>query len=609
MLPESAWARRHRMVLALLVVHAFGVLGYGVVRGAGVVHTLTEAAAVAVPGLVAAWSKFGRPLRAAAGTIGLVTASAVLVHLSGGLIEMHFHFFVMIGVIALYQSWFPFLLAIGYVAVHHGLMGALEPALVYNHAAAQEHPWRWAAVHAAFVIAASATSLMSWRVSEQALHDPLTGLANRSLFIDRVGHALQRGDRQRQPTTVLFIDLDNFKTVNDSLGHVAGDRLLVVAAERLQRCLRKSDTAARLGGDEFAMLLEDTTESAADVIAEKLLTALRRPLLVQNRELFIDASIGIATAQPGDANTGDLLRDADAAMYVAKRHGKARYEHFSPDMHLAALGYLELRADLQRAITRQEFVLHYQPIVALGTNAITGVEALVRWNHPTRGLLPPSEFIALAEETGLIRPLGGWVLTEACAQARSWHERYPSDPLLTMSVNISARQLHHPGFVEEIGRVLETACLTPSALVLEFTESILLNDADTVLSKLDALKTLGVQLAIDDFGTGYSSLRYLHRFPIDTLKIDRSFVGTVGARAEKSAVANSIIHLGRTFDLHMVAEGVESADQLTELQRLGCSYGQGYLFARPLDAASLDALLDETGRDQQGKDFPDAMPA
>ena len=599
LLPEEAWARRHRLLVALLFGHVPILAGYGLVHGAGVGHSLVEAMAVLVPGLIALWNRFRRSVRASAATFGLITAAAVAVHLSHGLIEMHFYFFVMIGVIALYQDWLPFLLAIGYVAVHHGVVGVLDPHAVFNHPAAWAHPWRFAALHAAFVLAASVTCLISWRASEQAFQDPLTGLANRSLLTDRVGHALDRADRHPGPTTVLFIDLDNFKTVNDSLGHAAGDQLLMTLAQRLQRCLRKGDTAARFGGDEFAVLLEDTPVHGAEAVADKLLEAMREPVTLHHQEVFPNASIGVATAATADITADQLLRNADAAMYVAKRNGKGRHELFHHGMHRDVLQKLELRADLQAAVRRREFVLHYQPIVDLGGGQITGVEALVRWNHPTRGLLPPGEFIPLAEETGLICEVGTWVLTEACRQTRIWQHRDPARPLFTVAVNVSVRQLQQPGFPDEIAETLRTSGLDPRALVLELTESILATETTTIIATLNALKTLGVQIAIDDFGTGYSSLSYLDQFPIDILKIDRSFANTLSVTSADSSLTAMVINMGRTLNLKTVAEGIETPDQMTALQQLGCGYGQGYLLAKPMDASTVDALLDNPDQERQ----------
>jgi diguanylate cyclase (GGDEF)-like protein/PAS domain S-box-containing protein len=424
----------------------------------------------------------------------------------------------------------------------------------------------------------------------QAFHDSLTGLANRALFADRLEHALARTRRFGQPLAVLFLDLDDFKTVNDSLGHGEGDHLLVAVAERLVGAVRTGDTIARMGGDEFAILIEDPTEAEAPIaVAERLLAALEAPFERGARELFVHASVGVAASTTSGQTADDLLRDADVSMYTAKSNGKNRVEVFVPSMHEAATARLALKVDLERALLRGEFALVYQPIVNLGTGRIAGVEALVRWNHPRRGVVGPIEFIPVAEETGLIVALGRWVLEQACRQATAWDDE--TSKRLTMSVNVSARQIQEPGFVDEVAQVLATTGLAPERLTLELTESVLMHDVDETASTLGALKALGIRLAIDDFGTGYSSLSYLRRFPIDELKIDRSFVATMNMGPDESGLVRSILKLGETLHLETVAEGIEQADQLAELQSLGAGLGQGYFFARPLTPEALTVFV------------------
>ena len=431
------------------------------------------------------------------------------------------------------------------------------------------------------------------RLAHQAFHDPLTDLANRALFLDRVGHALARCARQGAPLAVLFIDLDDFKKINDSMGHPAGDRLLVVASERLSVCVRGSDTVARLGGDEFAVLVEDATSpSEVLAIAERVAAALRAPFHIGGTEVFVSASIGIAPASPGDT-ADELLRNADVAMYFAKTRGKSATAVFEPWMQAAARERLELEADMRRGIDRREFVLHYQPIVRLDSGRITGVEALVRWHHPERGLVPPGSFIPLAEETGLIVPLGGWVLEEACRQVREWQAAQPAgEPPLKVTVNVSSRQLQEPGIVSMVRTALERTQLPAQTLVLELTESVLMQHTAITLTRLEELKSLGLSLAIDDFGTGYSSLGYLQRFPIDILKIDKAFVDAVGGETD-AALARAVIALGDTLGLQTVAEGIEAPAQVAGLRQLGCELGQGFHFARPLPADALHLLLGE----------------
>jgi diguanylate cyclase (GGDEF)-like protein/PAS domain S-box-containing protein len=430
----------------------------------------------------------------------------------------------------------------------------------------------------------------------QAFHDPLTGLANRALFLDRVTHALEITARYgRQPVAVLFLDLDNFKTINDSFGHVPADQLLAVVARRLVDAVRSSDTVARLGGDEFAILLEDPTVTMTpSLAAERITASLRAPFLVEGKEVFVTASIGIAIANQ-DFSPADLLRNADTAMYQAKARGKARYEVFEARMHAETLARLELENELRRALERNELSLRYQPIVSLKDGTITGMEALVRWEHPRRGTLLPAEFIALAEDTGLIVPIGEWVLKQACRQAKAWQSRYGSAVPFTMTVNVSGHQLQHVGMAAAVRAALADSGLDPATLVLEITESVLMQQTDTLLTSLRALKALRVRLAIDDFGTGYSSLSYLKRFPIDILKIAKPFIDDVGNGIADSALARAIIGLGDTLKLQTIAEGIEMPAQLAELRSLGCELGQGYYFARPLSPDAIEALLDGPG--------------
>jgi diguanylate cyclase (GGDEF)-like protein/PAS domain S-box-containing protein len=856
MLPDEVWAQRHRGILILLWVHVPALFLYALVQGKPLGHSFFEAATVAFFAAAAMALRSERRLSTVVASLGLLTSSAVLVHLSGGLIEMHFHYFVVVGVVALYQDWRPFLIAIGYVVVQHGVAGVIDPTIVYDHQGAIQHPWKFAALHGFFVIGMSATGLVTWRLNEallratadreerlaeaqalarlgsfeldlvtgkqvwsdelyhlfgfepqdpevsrrsilsrihpedqeamvrlratlesgapfafdcrillpdgsirwvhargavterrgeaptvvsgtvqditerkqaeadihdtlsllnatldstadgilvvdgdgrirshnrkfvemwklpesvlargddeqaisfvlsqlndpdaflakvrelyaqpesdsrdliefrdgrtvercsqpqrvdgvpvgrvwsfrditervrlerelahQAFHDSLTGLANQALFRDRVTHALARAARLQTQVAVLFVDLDDFKTVNDSLGHTAGDALLVAVAERLRDCLRATDTAARLGGDEFAILVEGLgSRAGATGLAERLIAILKEPFIVAGRDIVVRASIGIAFDET-HITTGQLLRNADTAMYTAKRGGKRRYEIFQRDMHTAAVDRLEIQADLRRALDRGELTLQYQPIVALGSGRVMGVEALVRWRHPKRGLLAPNAFIPIAEETGLICELGRQVLIEACTQARRWQRLRPQDPPLTMSVNLSPRQLQGDELIPYIVEALAVSGLDPATLVLEITEGAMMDDSDLIIGRLGELKELGVKLALDDFGTGYSSFSYLQRLPIDVLKIDRTFIGTIENDDKKSTLAQAIVSLARTMDLVAVAEGVETSTQAEMLARMGCDLAQGYYFARPMDAVAFDAVLGGT---------------
>jgi len=418
----------------------------------------------------------------------------------------------------------------------------------------------------------------------RAYHDALTGLASRAGFRDRLAEAIERGAPER--VAILFLDLDGFKEINDSLGHDAGDHLLVQVAERLRRLLPTPHVVARQGGDEFAVIIEaENARDHAEMVAIQIIGALAEPVAVDDRELHVSASIGIASA----ADAGDieqLMRDADLAMYRAKDAGRNGYATYEKKMHDAVVHRLELAADLRLALERDELVLHYQPKVDLRTGEIIGFEALVRWQHPTRGLVPPLDFIGVAEATGLIVPLGRWVLTEACRQAVTW------DRPLTMAVNLSVRQFEAGDVAEMVAEVLAETGMPPERLVLEMTESVLLTDTDDNLARIVSLKALGVQLAMDDFGTGYSSLAYLRRFPMDVLKIDRSFVDRLGGESEDEALVRTIVRLGQRFGMQTVAEGIENETQLAILREMGCDFAQGYLLSRPLPGPDATALLE-----------------
>jgi len=857
-LPDELWAQRHRWILGLLWLHVPAVYLFALAQGVGVAHAAEEASIVVAFAAAGTVLRQRRRLSTVVTSTGLMATSAVLVHLSHGSIEMHFHYFVMVGVVALYQDWLPFVVAIGFVVLQHGIAGALNPHDVYNHPPATRQPWRWAAIHGGFIMAMSATGIASWRLNEalqrhaterekqlaeaqaaarlgsweldvladdmvwsdelyrllgtdpdeciasldalvsrvhpedrgvladaaatareagtpfagdvriaaagedprwlhvrvwvsgredgrvavvsgtaqdvterkraetelsetlslltatldstadgilvvdleggitsfnqrfvelwripdsilesrdddaalacvlgqlsdpeaflakvrelyarpdaksedviefldgrmferdsmpqrvagetvgrvwsfrditdqkrleselshQAFHDSLTGLANQALFRDRVDHALARATRDRDNLAALFIDLDEFKTINDGVGHTAGDELLVAVADRLRGCLRTSDSAARLGGDEFAVLLEDVgPEREAEEVAERIIASLRQPFTISGHEVVVSASIGIAFAGPG-TTCDQLLRSADLAMYTAKRRGKSRFEIYRAEMHAAALDRLEIEAALRRGLDRSELRLHYQPVVALATGRIVGVEALVRWQHPERGLLQPEAFIPLAEETGLIGELGRQVLATACAQVRRWQIEHSDYPRLGVSVNVSPRQLHTDELLEDVGGALRQSGLSSADLILEITETAMMHDTEMTIQRLRALQATGVRLAVDDFGTGYSSLSYLQRFPVEILKIDRAFVAAIDVDAHEISLAPAILSLARTLHLRAVAEGVETSVQADALATLGCELAQGYYFSEPVDAAALGELLAGAG--------------
>lgn len=447
------------------------------------------------------------------------------------------------------------------------------------------------------------------RLMHDALHDSLTLLPNRALLLDRLGNLLSRVKRQpNYGFAVLFLDLDRFKTVNDSLGHVAGDHLIIEVAQRLAHCLRDTDLVARiakderswggehviarLGGDEFIIIAEDIHEVSDSIrIAERIQRELSEPFLLGEQQIYTTASIGITLSSSGYDAVEDVLRDADIAMYRAKSLGRARWVVFDQAMHEQAVHTLQLEVDLRNALDNQEFFLCYQPIVSLPDGKIRGFEALIRWQHPTRGVISPMEFIPLAEEIGLIRPIGRWVLEVACKQAKRWQDAFPMNPPLTMSVNLSAIQLRQTNLLEAVTLIVSDSGIMPGSLKLELTESVVMSDAEQTCQLLFGFKKLGIQLSLDDFGTGYSSLSYLRRLPMDALKIDRSFVHEMDSSEEKREIAHVIIMLARTLGLQVIAEGAETLIEVEHLNRMGCDYAQGFYFFKPLESQMAEQAL------------------
>ncbi|MCI0486618.1 MAG: EAL domain-containing protein [Blastocatellia bacterium] len=437
----------------------------------------------------------------------------------------------------------------------------------------------------------------------EAFHDPLTGLPNRAWFLEQLGIALSRASRRENILypgnrfAVLFLDLDRFKVINDSLGHMYGDQLLQAIARRLRQCLRTEDLVARLGGDEFTVLLTNiTSESDAEAVAARIQKQISQPFKLGEFDAFTTVSIGIALSDQGYSKSEDLLRDADTAMYQAKLEGKARHVIFDQGMHTRAVDTLHIETDLRRAIERKEFCLHYQPIVSLDAGELTGFEALARWLHPERGMISPAEFIPIAEETGLIVPLGQWVLNEACLQMRKWKSLYRGASDLSISVNLSGKQFAQANLIEQIIYSLNHWVLDPRNLKLEITESVLVENIETATNMLARLRSLGLEVSIDDFGTGYSSLSYLHRLPIDTLKIDRSFVSHMGGNDEDQEIVRTIILLAQNLGKKVIAEGVETREQVEKLRSLGCLVGQGFYFSRPVDSEAAGRLILNQGR-------------
>jgi diguanylate cyclase (GGDEF)-like protein/PAS domain S-box-containing protein len=430
-------------------------------------------------------------------------------------------------------------------------------------------------------------------IRHRALHDPLTGLPNRALFMDRLAHALQHLSRRGSSAAVLLLDLDRFKLINDSLGHAVGDDLLAAAAPRLKQMLRGSDTIARFGADEFGILLEDIAgEQDAVEMAQRIAGAFNRPFVLDGNEHFVSVSIGISLAEGGE-RAEDLVRDSDAAMHRAKERGRARYELFDEAIRGRAISRLRVENDLRRALERDELTLEFQPIVGLQARAVIGVEALLRWNHPERGRVPPLDFIPIAEENGLIEPIGRWVLDRACRQAAEWYASRPDEMPISVAVNLSAAQFESPALVESVAAALRGARLDPSLLALELTESVVMGQSEELFDTLAELGSLGVSLILDDFGTGYSSLSYLTRLPLDVLKVDRSFIDGLGTEPRDTGITEAIVGMSNALSLRVIGEGVETERQLSELQRLGVHAIQGFLFSRPVPAERISEILEE----------------
>lgn len=571
------------------------MLIFAIYRHYSVIDGLYACAPVAAAGVVALIPRVDRRIRSASVAVGLVVSCSILVDLSGGAIEAHFSYFVVIAFLSLYQEWTPFLIAIFFVLLEHGIVGVLDPSAVYRHpgmSAMDQDPWKWAFIHAGFVLAASFANLLAWRLTEQeALHDNLTGLPNRVLFIESVELSCQ--GRGRHTTAVLFIDLDNFKDANDGFGHDCGDQLLRAITARLRNVARHGDMVARLGGDEFGVIVRDiSNDDRGRAAAGRYLAVFEQPFEVAGLSLVTSASIGLVHTGRELMDPRGLMRCADLAMYAAKQAGGAQVAVYEPGMHDVVVNRANRQVEMRRALQRDEFVVHYQPLVDVGTRDIVGVEALVRWQHPELGQIPPLEFIGIAEQSGLIVALGEWVLRTACAQTAAWHAERPDQRPITVSVNLSPRQLSDRDVIERVVNALADAGLDAQYLCLEITESAVIKDLDGALPKLRALKAIGVSLALDDFGTGYSSLSYLRQLPVDSVKIDRSFITDLTDDRNRRIV-QAIIDLAHALGISVTAEGVESEEQLTALRGLASNVAQGYLLGRPMPPAELSGLLED----------------
>jgi len=598
------------MVL-LLWLQVPPLVAFGLAAGYGLGHALLDVAGVVTLAAIALVARLPRRGREAAVTLGLLTCSAVLVHLWHGTTEAHFHYFVIVCVLALYEEWFPYLLALGYVVLQHGVMGTIDPDSVYAHPGnAIQSPWVWAAIHGGFIGAMAVASLVSWRLNEQvrdqlrhneiqltfqANHDALTDLPNRGRFEARLSDAIRRCARTGRGVAVVFADVDNFKVINDSLGHQSGDELLQAVAQRLAGVLRPQDVLSRFGGDELTAYVEGIDgEEEALAVAHRMAAAMRAPFMLGGVPRFLTASFGIAVTRDPAADPRALLRDADSAMYRAKERGKSRCELFDASMHRDAVERLELENGLRDALARAELRLEYQPEVCLRSGRVVAVEALLRWDHPQLGAISPARFVPIAEQTGLIVAIGAWVLCEACAQAAAWSRTTGTQ--VTVAVNLSPRQFGASDLGAVVRRALRDAALPPERLCLEITESAVMADPETAIDTLRTLKRVGVQLAIDDFGVGYSSLSHLRDLlPVDVLKVDRSFVERLGARAEDRAIVTAVVEMARALGLTTVAEGVEEPEQAALLAELGCDLAQGFHFARPQRPASVERLLGAEG--------------
>jgi diguanylate cyclase (GGDEF)-like protein len=609
-IPYESWVTRHRWVVRILVAQCIGILIFALARGNTLEHSLVEASLPALLAAFASVGTLGQTTRSTLAAIGLMVISTTLVHLSDGVIEAHFHFFVMIPIVAIYSSWIPFAVSIAVVLVHHGVMGTLQPSAVYNHPAAVAHPWTWAGIHALAITAACVGAIVNWKAQErlreteaslagqllhQANHDPLTGLPSRALFMDRLEQALKQGASGDLMPSVLMLDMDGFKEVNDVFGHSSGDVVLMEVANRLSSRIRTHDTVTRLGGDEYAVLLVSVDAAQAEETAARLSDALAIPFELGSVSVELEVSIGIATASPGDDADG-LVRNADTAMYHAKEQRLGRVNYDEDQLMRSGTSHrgnrLDLLGDLRRALQEHQIVLHYQPKVDLAQRTTVGVEALARWQHPERGLLQPAAFIEMVERTNLSRQFTAEVLSLALAQSRVWTDSGLEIPI---AVNLSRRSLLDPSLPGSVAAALTQHGVSPHMLILEINEMTVVSEPELAVQILHRLRALGVKVSLDDFGTGYSSLSYLKSLPIDELKIDRSFVRHVNeAGSRDSILVRATVELAHQLGLTVVAEGVEDADTQRLLGDLECDVAQGFHFARPMPAAEFGAWLSQS---------------
>jgi diguanylate cyclase (GGDEF)-like protein len=608
-LPAEVWRARHKALLRVLLAHVPGVFVFALARGFPLWHAALAAAPVGALWLAALTAE-RRAAQEFLCATGLITASSMLVHLAAGNIEMHFHFFVMVALLSLYQDWLPFLTALVLVVLEHGVVGSIWPHQVYDHASAWNDPWLWALIHGVFVLGASVASLAAWSINErdhhrvqeelerlriireqqlhhQLQHDPLTGLGNRRLLTERL-HAVLADVDSKAPVALLFVDLDGFKGVNDRFGHDVGDQVLVTVSARIAGALRPDDIATRLGGDEFVVLCVGLTDATTAVaIAHRIERAVADPIATELGTVRVTASVGIACSHQWPHDAERLLHEADIAMYRAKQLGKDRCQLFDADMRDLVTERDQREATLRRALETDGLRLLYQPIFD-GTGRMTGVEALLRIVDDDGTLQPPMEYIALAEETGLIGQVGRWVLEHGCAQLATWHGLAPD---LVLTLNVSGNEVSDEGLADRVLATLERYELPANALALELTETALIDTAIAPIAQLRRLFKSGVHIGVDDFGTGCASLQYLRSLPINFIKVDQSFVaGLPHVRPDRAIIA-AITALSAELGLRVIAEGVETEEQLEVLRRLDVQYLQGFLLDRPLEAHDITARL------------------
>ncbi len=608
-LAQPAFRVRLRLCLIALVVVTVLVGAVGLARGQDWAHVTLESAPLLLLAVIARRSQH-RLIATMSVSVGLAATAAQLVHYTDGLIESHFAFFVILPLISIFQDWRAITTTAGLVFAHHAILGLIDPTAVYNHEAAQANPLLWGAIHGFFVVSEVMALLTLWHFATQdhratrtalsaltmaqdelefqALHDPLTGLGNRARLFQALGAALP-GD---EPIGLCVVDIDRFQLINESLGHELGDQLLLASAERLDGCVRREDLLVRLGADEFVVLSYDESDvGGVAAIGDRLRTAFEHPLLIDDEAFPVSVSVGVASSTGADGrpitDPAVLLRNADAALNQAKSSGRNTVAEFDEFLRTQAADRLDLKKALHHAIAERAFELHYQPVFDLQMHVLTGVEALIRWHHPTRGLISPDEFIPLAEDTGVIIPIGAWVLEEACDQTVAWQRDHGIE--LDIAINISARQLADVSFPATVVSVLSSTGIDPSRVCLEITETALIDQPALAIHNLGKLRALGIEIALDDFGTSYASLTYLRTLPVTLIKIDRSFTAGLTLGSRDATIIESTIKLAHGLGLKVVAEGIETQGHYDMLEEYGCDYGQGFHMGHPVPAAEMIA--------------------